>query len=154
ASGKLSDSILRSTSWRMWRRPSKGSQEGMRLPKTRSTLRDLLSSAILRNTISNPPRNITHKWTPAADQSLYPKPTRYRETDPPVHRLTVASNGLTIAKQGRWIVCEHGNRRVTRLERDGSVAILVDHYPAKRLNSLNDVVVGSEPVIDFWDPPD
>ncbi|HYM02070.1 MAG TPA: SMP-30/gluconolactonase/LRE family protein [Stellaceae bacterium] len=62
------------------------------------------------------------------------------------------SNGNTRDREGRLITCEHGARRVTRTEHDGSVAVLVDKYRGKRLNSPNDVVVKSDGTIWFTDP--
>ena len=49
--------------------------------------------------------------------------------------------------------CEHGNRRVSRTEPDGTVVTLVDSYQGKRLNSPNDLVVKSDDTIWFTDPP-
>ncbi len=63
------------------------------------------------------------------------------------------SNGLTIDLKGRLIVCEHRNRRVTRIERDGSITILAATYNGLRLNSPNDVVVKNDGSIYFTDPP-
>jgi len=63
------------------------------------------------------------------------------------------SNGLTLDRQGRLIACEHGNRRVSRTEPDGTVTALATHYQGKRLNSPNDVVVRSDGTIYFTDPP-
>ncbi|MBV9568130.1 MAG: SMP-30/gluconolactonase/LRE family protein, partial [Hyphomicrobiales bacterium] len=63
------------------------------------------------------------------------------------------ANGNTRDRQGRLITCEHGGRRVTRTEYDGSVTILMDNYQGKRLNSPNDVVVKSDNSIWFTDPP-
>jgi gluconolactonase len=60
---------------------------------------------------------------------------------------------LTLDKQGRLIICEHGNRRVTRLEMDGKLKVLADRYEGKRLNSPNDVVVRSDGALYFTDPP-
>lgn len=62
------------------------------------------------------------------------------------------ANGNTRDKQGRLITCEHGNRRVTRTELDGTVTVLADNYQGKRLNSPNDVVVKSDGTIWFTDP--
>lgn len=63
------------------------------------------------------------------------------------------SNGLTYDNAGRLIACEHGNRRVTRTENDGSITVLADYYHNKKLNSPNDVVVKSDGAIYFTDPP-
>jgi gluconolactonase len=63
------------------------------------------------------------------------------------------SNGLTRDKQGHLIACEHSTRRITRLEKDGSITILADCFRGKKLNSPNDVVVKSDGSIYFTDPP-
>jgi gluconolactonase len=63
------------------------------------------------------------------------------------------SNGNTRDRQGRLVTCEHGTRRVTRTEPDGSITVLADNYRGKRLNSPNDVVVKSDGSIWFTDPP-
>src|SRR4051794_19945452 len=62
------------------------------------------------------------------------------------------SNGNTVDRQGRLVTCEHGNRRVTRTEHDGSVTVIASHFEGKRLNSPNDVVVRSDDSIWFTDP--
>ncbi|MBB1633451.1 SMP-30/gluconolactonase/LRE family protein [Cupriavidus sp. UME77] len=63
------------------------------------------------------------------------------------------ANGNTRDRQGRLITCEHGGRRVTRTEYDGSTTVLADQYDGKPLNSPNDVVVKSDGSIWFTDPP-
>jgi gluconolactonase len=63
------------------------------------------------------------------------------------------SNGLTRDRHGRLIACEHGNRRVTRTDRDGSTRVLAEMFEGKRLNSPNDVVVKSDGAVYFTDPP-
>lgn len=63
------------------------------------------------------------------------------------------SNGLTRDKEGRLIACEHGTRRLTRTEKDGSITILADQFQEKKLNSPNDVIVKNDGSIYFTDPP-
>ena len=63
------------------------------------------------------------------------------------------SNGLTLDRQGRLLACEHGNRRVSRHEPDGTVIALAEHFEGKRLNSPNDIVCRSDGRIFFTDPP-
>jgi gluconolactonase len=63
------------------------------------------------------------------------------------------SNGHTRDRQGRLISCEHGARRVTRTEPDGSITVLADRFEGKRLNSPNDAVVRSDGSVWFTDPP-
>jgi gluconolactonase len=62
------------------------------------------------------------------------------------------ANGHTRDRQGRLVSCEHGTRRVTRTEHDGSITVLADGYRGKRLNSPNDVVVKSDGSVWFTDP--
>lgn len=63
------------------------------------------------------------------------------------------ANGNTRDREGRLVTCEHGGRRVSRTEYDGSVITLIDRFEGKRLNSPNDVVVKSDGSIWFTDPP-
>jgi gluconolactonase len=70
----------------------------------------------------------------------------------PTKVVLVGSNGLTLDRQGRLIACEHGNRRVSRHEPDGSVVALAERFEGKRLNSPNDVVCRSDGRIYFSDP--
>ena len=63
------------------------------------------------------------------------------------------ANGLARDRQGRLLACEHGTRRVTRTEYDGSITVLADSYQGKRLNSPNDIVCTRDGSIWFTDPP-
>lgn len=101
---------------------------------------------------SDIPNNVIFKWQPDGGISEFLKPSGYNgsDTDPGSH---CGSNGLTLDRQARLIICEHGNRRVTRLEMDGSRTVLADNYLGKRLNSPNDVVCKSDGTIYFTDPP-
>ena len=62
------------------------------------------------------------------------------------------ANGHTRDASGRLVSCEHGTRRVTRTEVDGSITVLADSFNGKRLNSPNDVVIHSDGSIWFTDP--
>ena len=63
------------------------------------------------------------------------------------------SNGLTLDKQGRLTINQHGNRRVVRMEKNGQFTVLADRYEGKRLNSPNDLVYKSDGALYFTDPP-
>ncbi len=81
---------------------------------------------------------------------------RFDETDGSVSVFRYPSNysnGNTVDRQGRLVSCEHGARRVTRTELDGTITVIADNYQGKRLNSPNDVVVKSDGSIWFTDPP-
>jgi len=62
------------------------------------------------------------------------------------------ANGRTIDRQGRVITCEHGGRRVTRSEHDGTTTVLAERWRGKRLNSPNDVVERADGTVWFTDP--
>ena len=62
------------------------------------------------------------------------------------------TNGHTVDRAGRLVSCEHGNRRVTRTEHDGSITVIADRYDGNRLNSPNDVVEHSDGSLWFTDP--
>ena len=63
------------------------------------------------------------------------------------------SNGLTFDPQGRLTICQHGNRRVIRVEPHGNVTVLADRHEGRRLNSPNDLVYRSDGTLYFTDPP-
>ncbi len=65
---------------------------------------------------------------------------------------TNQANGLTRDLQGRLLACEHGSRRVTRQEPDGSITVVANNYRAIRFNRPNDVIVKSDGSIYFTDP--
>jgi gluconolactonase len=80
---------------------------------------------------------------------------RYDETDGSVSVFRSPanySNGNTVDRQGRQVSCEHGARRVTRTEPDGTITVIADRFEGKRFNSPNDVVVKSDNSIWFTDP--
>ena len=63
------------------------------------------------------------------------------------------ANGLARDRQGRLLACEHGSRRITRTEYDGSITVLADRFDGRRLNSPNDIVCARDGSIWFTDPP-
>jgi gluconolactonase len=69
-----------------------------------------------------------------------------------VRENTGEGNGTTFDLQGRLIMCEGGNRRLSRMDADGRVDVLVDRYEGKRFNRPNDVVCKSDGSIFFTDP--
>jgi sugar lactone lactonase YvrE len=92
---------------------------------------------------SDIPNNRTVRYRPLPEG---PEITTFRHP-------TGNANGLTLDLQGNLIACEHSTRRVTRIDANGNVETVVDAYEGKRLNSPNDVVVRSDGVIFFTDPP-
>lgn len=69
-----------------------------------------------------------------------------------VRSETGEGNGTTFDLQGRLVICEGGNRRVTRWSADGRSEVLMDRYEGKRINRPNDVVCKTDGSIWFTDP--
>ena len=63
------------------------------------------------------------------------------------------SNGLTFSPDGLLTMCQHGNRRLVRVNPHGDITVLADSYEGKRLNSPNDLVYRSDGTLYFTDPP-
>ncbi len=101
---------------------------------------------------SDIPNNVINKWAPDGKVSVFLKPSGYTRPEVPGGGLQ-GSNGLTLDHQGRLTICEHGDRRVTRLEKNRKVTVLADRYQGKRLNSPNDLVYTSDGALYFTDPP-
>src|SRR5581483_5320730 len=98
------------------------------------------------------PKNTTFKWKAGEGISVYLKPSGYSGTAPFTGREPGA-NGLALDREGRLLLCQHGDRRVVRQEKDGKLTVLADRYEGKRLNSPNDLCVKSNGDIFFTDPP-
>jgi gluconolactonase len=62
------------------------------------------------------------------------------------------ANGRTVDEQGRFVWCEHGGRRVARLEHDGTTSVVADAFEGLPLNSPNDVAVHGDGSVWFTDP--
>jgi gluconolactonase len=100
---------------------------------------------------SDIPHNRVHRWQPGKGLDIFMEPAGF--TGPAGYGNERGSNGLTLDREGRLICCEHGDRRVSRLEPGGGKKTLADSYRGKRLNSPNDAVVHSSGAIYFTDPP-
>jgi len=101
---------------------------------------------------SDPNANIIYKYSGDGKLSVFKQNSGYAGAN--VGKFgQPGSNGLTLDKQGRLTINQHGNRRVLRIEKDGSDTVLADKYDGKRLNSPNDLVYRSDGVLFFTDPP-
>lgn len=101
---------------------------------------------------SDVPNNSIFKWRPREDASVFLRTTGYSGSKPFQGREP-GSNGLAFDPQGRLVFCQHGDRSISRLEKDGTRTTLVDRYQGKRINSPNDVVFRSNGDMYFTDPP-
>jgi gluconolactonase len=101
---------------------------------------------------SDPNNNLIYRWSPDGQLSIYRTKSGYAGMDIGEYGQP-GSNGLTLDREGRVTINQHGNRRVIRLEKNGQITVLADHYEGKRLNSPNDLVYKSDGALYFTDPP-
>lgn len=94
--------------------------------------------------------NRVYKWEEGVGKSVWMEPSGY--TGVAHHPRGMGSNGLTFDNDGQLLLCEHGDRRISRLTVVGGKKTVVDEYQGKRFNSPNDLVVASNGDIYFTDP--
>ncbi len=101
---------------------------------------------------SDPNDNLIYRLTTEGEVSVFRAKSGYTGGDIGEYHQP-GSNGLTLDKQGRLTINQHGNRRVIRVEPRGNITVLADRYQGKRLNSPNDLVYKSDGALYFTDPP-
>jgi len=109
--------------------------------------------ALLFNDI---PPNKLMKWKEGEGVSTYLTPSGYTGETPRTGEP--GANGLMLDANGRLILCQHGDRRIARLDAPmdqptPNFVTLADNYNGKRFNSPNDLVYDSKGNLYFTDPP-
>jgi gluconolactonase len=102
--------------------------------------------------LSDPNENTIYRWTEDGGVEVFRANSGYTGVDIGDYGQP-GSNGLTFDAEGRLVIAEHGNHRISRLERNGVLTVLADSYEGKRLNSPNDLVFRSDGTLYFTDPP-
>jgi gluconolactonase len=100
---------------------------------------------------SDPNANTIYKYSKDGQLTVFRRNSGYSGSDIGEYRQP-GSNGITLDLQGNIVFNQHGNRRVVRLEKDGSETVLADKFEGKRLNSPNDLVYRSDGTLFFTDP--
>lgn len=105
---------------------------------------------------SDVPTNTIYQWMEGKGTSVYLTPSGYTGTTPRGGEM--GSNGLTLTPDGKLVLCQHGDRRVARMEAPLNdpkpvFITLADNFEGKKLSSPNDVVVRSNGDVFFTDPP-
>jgi gluconolactonase len=101
---------------------------------------------------SSPNTNAIYRWDPRGRVTVFRSKSGYSSTDIGRYHQP-GSNGLTFDPDGRLVMCQHGNRRVLRVEPHGNTTVMADRYDGARLSSPNDVVSRSDGTLFFTDPP-
>ncbi|HPG10185.1 MAG TPA: SMP-30/gluconolactonase/LRE family protein [Chitinophagaceae bacterium] len=106
---------------------------------------------------SDVPMNTIYKWTESNGKETYLKPSGYTGSEPSISKEP-GSNGLTLDSDGNLVMCQHGDRRVARMDAalshpEAKFITLADQYNGKKLNSPNDCVFNSDGELFFTDPP-
>jgi gluconolactonase len=101
---------------------------------------------------SDIPRNLIKVWHADKGVSTFLERSGYTGA-PPFTGREPGSNGLTFDPQGRLTLCQHGDRRISRREADGTMVPVATHFDGKRLNSPNDLVFDNQGALYFTDPP-
>ena len=101
---------------------------------------------------SSPNTNAIYRWTSTGQVTVFRPKSGYTGVDIGRYQQP-GSNGLTFDPEGRLTICQHGNRRVLRVNPHGDTTVLADRYEGKRLNSPNDLVYRSDGTLFFTDPP-
>ena len=104
---------------------------------------------------SDIPNNVVHRWKQGEGVKEYLKPSGYTGTE--ARGGEVGSNGLTIDREGRLVLAQHGDRRVARMDAPldrpaPRFTPLAVRYQGKRFNSPNDLVFRSNGDLYFTDP--
>ncbi len=99
---------------------------------------------------SDIPHNAVMKWQEGTGVSVFLKPAGYTGTVD--YGKEPGSNGLALDSKGRLVSCEHGDRRISVVTKDGGKMTLADRWEGKRFNSPNDLAIRSNGDIYFTDP--
>lgn len=105
---------------------------------------------------SDVPANRIYRWKEGEGSSVWLEPSGYTGDAP--RGGEPGSNGLLLDPEGRLVLCQHGDRRVARLDApltapEPIFTTLADRYEGERFSSPNDAVFGSDGALFFTDPP-
>ena len=101
---------------------------------------------------SDIPRNVVMEWNAEKGVTRFLERSGYTGAAPFTGREP-GSNGLTFDAQGRLTLCQHGDRRISVREPDGTMRPLAVGYNGRKLNSPNDLVYDNKGNLWFTDPP-
>ena len=104
---------------------------------------------------SDIPQNTVYQWSEKGGLNTYLSPSGYTGT---LRRGgETGSNGLLRDPGGRLVLCQHGDRRIARMDASlenpqATFITLADKWQGKRFNSPNDAVYNNKGELFFTDP--
>lgn len=106
---------------------------------------------------SDVPMNTIYKWTESKGKEVYLKPSGYTGVEPSLCKEP-GSNGLTFDSNGNLVLCQHGDRRMARMDApidkpEAKFITIADKYDGKRFSSPNDAIYNNAGELFFTDPP-
>jgi gluconolactonase len=103
--------------------------------------------------------NVIYKWTPNKGDTVFLEKAGYSGDDimgagtqtlrGRMHVLLIGPNGITLDSQGRVVYCASPDRRIVRLEKNGTLTVITDKYDGKRFSGPNDLVYRSDGTLYF-----
>lgn len=96
--------------------------------------------------------NVVREWSTSGKVTEILRPGGCEKNIQPTGGF-IGPNGMTAGPDGSVLLCQHGNRRIVRIDRDRKVSAVVDRFEGKRLNSPNDLVFHPDGSLYFTDPP-
>lgn len=105
---------------------------------------------------SDVPTNTIYKWTLAKGKEVYLQPSGYTDSILSTCKEP-GSNGLVLDSEGNLVLCQHGDRRMARMDAAlnkpaAKFITLADKYNNNRFSSPNDAVYHLGELF-FTDPP-
>lgn len=96
--------------------------------------------------------NVVRQWSPDGKVIEILRPGGYDGHSLPAGGFN-GPNGSTRSTDGSVVLCQHGNRRIVRIDSKMNITTVVDHFEGKKLNAPNDLVYRSDGSLYFTDPP-
>jgi gluconolactonase len=105
---------------------------------------------------SDIPLNRIYKWSRQDGLTIYLEPSGYTGEIP--RKGEPGSNGLLLDPEGSLVLCQHGDRRIAKMDAPlhapkSEYITMAGYYDDKRLNSPNDACYHSNGTLYFTDPP-